>query len=270
MTDSQQITNGFIVLGIGWGVFIVVMATLWAVQRRTRDASVVDVAWSIGVAGLIATLAFVGTGDPWRRALVGAMGGVWGLRLAAHLFFDRGGKRGEDSRYRRMRDHLGDRADFGFFWFFQAQALFVPIFALPVLPTVFNPRPAPSVTELIALAIFAISIGGETLADRQLSRFRHDPANKGKTCREGLWRYSRHPNYFFEWVHWWAYVPLAWGAPVAWLSLLGPVVMLVFLYRVTGIPYTEAQALESRGDDYRRYQETTSAFFPWFPRKDTT
>ena len=112
-----------------------------------------------------------------------------------------------------------------------------------------------------------VAVGGEALADRQLSAHKADPANRGKTCRKGLWRYSRHPNYFFEFVHWFAYLALAVGAgpwPVA-LCALGPVVMFVFLYRFTGIPYTEQQALRSRGEDYAQYQRTTSAFFPLPP-----
>ena len=102
-------------------------------------------------------------------------------------------------------------------------------------------------------------------ADTTLARFRADPVNKGKTCREGLWRYSRHPNYFFEWTHWLAYAAMAPGEWQVWLS---PALMLYFLLRVTGIPATEAQALRSRGEDYRRYQAETSMFIPWFSRRD--
>ncbi|MGH8164637.1 MAG: DUF1295 domain-containing protein, partial [Rhodanobacteraceae bacterium] len=114
-----------------------------------------------------------------------------------------------------------------------------------------------------------LSVFGETIADRQLARFRANPANDGKTCREGLWRYSRHPNYFFEWLHWFAYVALAIGSPLWWLALAGPVVMFVFLRFISGIPYTEAQALRTRGDDYRAYQHDTSMLFPWFPKHST-
>ena len=115
--------------------------------------------------------------------------------------------------------------------------------------------------------VWLISVFGEYVADRQLATFRADPNNKGKTCRAGLWAYSRHPNYFFEWLHWFTYVLLAINSEYFWYSLVGPVVMLAFLYRVSGIPWTEAQALRSRGDDYRRYQEEVSAFVPWFPHK---
>ena len=107
---------------------------------------------------------------------------------------------------------------------------------------------------------------GEGVADAQLERFRSDPAQRGKTCRSGWWRYSRHPNYFFEWIIWLAFVPMAWGSPRFAASLAGPALMFLFLTRVSGVPPAEAQALRSRGDDYRDYQRTTSAFFPWFPR----
>ncbi len=112
------------------------------------------------------------------------------------------------------------------------------------------------------------SVGGEAIADRQLAKFRANPANKGKTCRDGLWRYSRHPNYFFEWLHWFAYVLLAIGSPIAWLAWAGPLVMYVFLRWISGIPYTEAQALRTRGEDYARYQRTTPMLIPWFPKED--
>jgi steroid 5-alpha reductase family enzyme len=112
--------------------------------------------------------------------------------------------------------------------------------------------------------LWAGAVLGETVADRQLAGFRADPANRGAVCRRGLWRLSRHPNYFFEWVQWWAYVLIGRGAP---LTLIGPAAMLVFLFRVTGIPYTERQALRSRGEAYREYQRATSAFVPWPPRR---
>ena len=108
----------------------------------------------------------------------------------------------------------------------------------------------------------------ELPADRQLARFKADPANAGLTCRVGLWRWSRHPNYFFEWLHWWSYCAFAVGSGWWWwTTLVGPVVMLTLLFKVTGIPATEAQAIRTRGDDYRAYQRTTSPFIPWFPKE---
>ena len=124
--------------------------------------------------------------------------------------------------------------------------------------------------DILGTTVWLIAVGGESVADRQLARWRAQPDNRGKTCRAGLWRLSRHPNYFFEWIHWWAYVCLAIGTPWVWVALAGPVVMLLFLYKITGIPYTEARALASRGEDYARYQRTTSAFIPWFPEKESS
>jgi len=114
--------------------------------------------------------------------------------------------------------------------------------------------------------VWVIAVAGEALADAQLARYRSVPANRGRTCRVGLWRASRHPNYFFEWLHWWSYVLLATGSPLWWATLIGPALMLYVLLKVTGIPATEAQAVLSR-PDYAEYQRTTSAFIPWFPKR---
>jgi steroid 5-alpha reductase family enzyme len=121
--------------------------------------------------------------------------------------------------------------------------------------------------EYIGVAIWAISILGESLADGQLAAFKRKPESKGHTCREGLWRYSRHPNYFFEWFIWIGYALVGLGADYGWLGFISQAFILYFLLRVTGIPATEAQAVRSRGDDYREYQRTTSAFVPWFPKE---
>ena len=126
--------------------------------------------------------------------------------------------------------------------------------------------PELTATITLGICVWLASLVGESIADLQLARFRSNPRNRGKTCRDGLWRYSRHPNYFFEWLHWFAYVCLAWGSPWFVLSLIGPALMLVSLCWVSGIPFVEAQSLRSRGDDYREYQRTTSMLIPWFPK----
>lgn len=252
---------------VTWLTAALLMVALWAVQRRTRDAGIADVGWAAGLAGASALYALLGEGDPSRRVLLAGLAGVWGLRLAGHILFDRVLRGGEDGRYQRMRAHWGERADWGFLWFFQAQALFIVVFAVPMLIVAFNPRPGWGLWEWCAVALWILSIGGEWLADRQLAQFRAEPGNRGRTCRMGLWRFSRHPNYFFEWLHWWVYVALGVGSPWAWATLLGPALMLLFLFRVTGIPHTERQAMVSRGDDYRDYQRTTSVFIPWFPKE---
>src|ERR1700761_3046303 len=139
------------------------------------------------------------------------------------------------------------------FFFFQIQAVGSVLFAVPMLIAARSRAPL-GVLDFLGVAIWLIAIGGEATADRQLAAFRRDEANRGAVCQRGLWHYSRHPNYFFEWLHWWAYVALAANAPLGWLTLIGPLAMLYFILFVTGIPPTEAQSLKSRGEKYREYQ----------------
>lgn len=241
------------------------MALLWLHQKLRRNAGWVDVGWSAGI-GLTALLfAALSTGHPARRALVGAMTGLWSLRLAWYIA-RRVASEPEDGRYQALRASRAPHEQAFFFWFFQFQALLVVLFAVSPLIAMRTPTGPLVWNDALAALIWLIAVVGESFADRQLAAFRRDPANRGRTCRAGLWRYSRHPNYFFEWVHWWAYVAMAIAAPVGWLTLLGPALMLFFLFKVTGIPPTEARALASRGDDYRAYQRTTSVFFPWPPK----
>ena len=235
---------------------------LWAIQLRTRNAASADLGWTLLVAGGAVTAALASGGDPWRRSLVGVLAVLWALRLAAYLLVDRvlgGGP--EDGRYRALRERWGMRAPRNFLVLYLAQ---VPVAALFVAPIAAATRGGPlDVWALAGTLVWALAVAGELTADRELARFRADPSNRRAVCRAGLWRYSRHPNYFFEWLQWWAYVLIARAAP---LTLLGPIAMFAFLYRVTGIPYAERQALRTRGDEYREYQRTTSAFVPWPPR----
>ena len=253
-------------LAVCWGVAAALMAALWLVERARDDASLVDVGWAagLGISALLLAL-LVDTAPAERRVLVAALAGGWSLRLSLHLYLDRVRGKPEDGRYRKLRAEWGASAHRNFFLFFQAQALLVAILSVPYALALTTPRGALGPADAAAAVLVLVSVLGETLADRQLAAFRADPANRGRTCRAGLWRFSRHPNYFFEWLHWWAWPLLAWGSPVFAASLGAPALMLFFLLKVTGIPPTEARALETRGDDYREYQRTTSAFFPWFP-----
>jgi steroid 5-alpha reductase family enzyme len=261
MIPSDPLTQ-FLVAGGGAAVLFVI---LWAIQWARRDASLVDVGWA-GSVGLIA-LFFAAGENPLtlHDLLVTGVAAAWSFRLAGYLLVNRVIGKPEDGRYQRLREHWGDRAQPWFFLFFQAQALLALMFAAPM--RVALAAPGSPLTDALGLAVGVTSILGESLADAQLAAFRANPANRGTTCRAGLWRYSRHPNYFFEWLHWWAYPLLAYGSWWWWVTLFAPALMLLFLYRVTGIPATEAQAVASRGDDYRRYQRETSPFIPWFPNR---
>lgn len=248
-----------------FAVSVIAMAATWELQRRTGNAGYVDVVWAALMGGAAIYYSAFGAGATWPRLLVAMLGGIWGFRLSLHLLA-RVLHEAEDGRYRHLREHWnGDQRKF--FGFFMLQALMTAVFSLPFLVAASNPSPSLGPWALAGVALWVVSLGGESLADAQLARFRACAAHRGRTCREGMWRYSRHPNYFFEWLHWFSYVLLSIGSPWWWLSLAGPLVMGASLVWISGIPFTEAQALRSRGDDYRRYQQETSVFFPWFPRR---
>jgi steroid 5-alpha reductase family enzyme len=243
------------------------MTVLWLIEVARNDASVVDVGWSAGLGVLAIFFAITSDGDPPRRWLVGVLAALWSFRLAGYLLFNRVIGKEEDGRYQNLRKRWGGRAHFYFFFFFQAQALLDVLFGIPLLIAMTAPRPDLDPWDFAGAAVLLVAVFGEMIADGQLARFRRDPGNRGKVCDVGLWRYSRHPNYFFEWLHWWAYVLFAVGHAYWWGTLFAPALMLYFLFYVTGIPATEAHALRSRGDAYRRYQRTTSVFIPWFPKE---
>jgi steroid 5-alpha reductase family enzyme len=246
-----------------WVLAALMMSFGWLWQLSHVKAGIVDVLWASGVGGGAILFSVLGDGAGPPRLILGMLGGVWGVRLAAHLWI-RVRDEPEDGRYKNLREYW-DGAQFKFFLFFQFQALLIVLFSLPFLAVARNPdRLSHWMPE--AIMIWLVGVIGESIADRQLARFRAEPSNRGRTCRDGLWRYSRHPNYFFEWIHWFAYVCLAIGSPLAWLAWSGPVVMYVFLRWISGIPYTESQSLHTRGD-YRDYQRTTRMLFPWFPRR---
>lgn len=239
------------------------MSLVFVVSMRRKNLGIVDVAWS-AMMGLSAIAAGAsGTGGSAARALVALLGGLWATRLFLHLRH-RVASEVEDGRYQAMRVRLGTRT-LSYFAFFQMQAVSVGLFAVPFIAAATNPSPT-NAGLAVAVVVALVAIGGESVADRQLARHRADPSRRGTTCREGLWSWSRHPNYFFEWLHWFAYPAIAFGGPGFPFALLGPVLMGFFLYRVSGIPWVEAQALRSRGHDYRRYQREVSAFFPLPPR----
>lgn len=253
---------------LGWLIMAVMMLTLWAIQRARHDAGVVDVGWAAGLGILAIFYASLADGHPNRRILVGALVAIWSFRLALYLLLNRVIGKPEDGRYQTLRRNWAAKAQRFFFFFFQAQGLLDVILSLCFVAPMFEKRATFHQLEYAAVAVWLISVAGEAIADAQLAKFRANPANRGRTCRAGLWQYSRHPNYFFEWLHWWTYVLIGFTVPYGWLALLGPALMLFLILKVTGIPPTEERAVASRGDDYRDYQRTTSSFFPWFPRKD--
>ena len=255
-----------LLLYAGVGAFVL-FVLLWVVQVLRKDAGVVDIGWTLGVGAMAVASGWAGRGWWLRGVVVALMGGVWAARLVLYILKDRILRsKGEDGRYQRLRAYWGARANAWFFLFFTSQSLLVVLFTLPFLPAVDHPVHAWTLFDSLAVLMWLAAMGGEWLADFQLTRFRRNPQHAGQVCEAGLWNYSRHPNYFFEWLHWWAYMLLAVGSPSFVLSLVGPLAMFIFLMRLTGIPHVEKQALSKRGEAYRRYQETTSMFIPW-PKK---
>ncbi len=244
------------------GVSVLVMVVLWFVQRAIGDAGVVDVGWSylLGFSGVFA--AVTGEGEVWPRVAIGAMAGLWGIRLGTHLLVDRVLPGKEDGRYQMFREKAGAKFQRVLFWFYVAQGVSVAVLAGAFVLAASNPRDSLGVFAVAGIVLWVVALVGESVADRQLARFKRRGDTGGRTCREGLWRYSRHPNYFFEWVMWVGYATIALGAPHGWLAFAAPVLILVLVLKVTGIPPTEARSVRSRSD-YRAYQKTTSAFVPW-------
>lgn len=240
---------------------------VWVVQLFTRNAGLVDVIWSAAVGLLGVFYAVVGDAPVATRILLALMAGVWGLRLAAYLGQRMRG-RPEDSRYAAARASWGRRADLYMLGFFLFQALVAWILSLPFLVVAYMPTNPPLALATLGVLVWVISVGGEAVADWQLNRFKRDPDNAGVVYNGGLWRYSRHPNYFFESLHWVSYVIIAIGAPFWWATLFSPVIMAVLLLKVSGIPMIENRDAATRRTGHDAYVRTTNAFIPWPPKRD--
>ncbi|MBE9607209.1 DUF1295 domain-containing protein [Acetobacteraceae bacterium H6797] len=260
--------TGFLILGVTLFLSLAMMLA-WEIQRRTRNAGWVDVVWSfaLGIAGVAYALAPV-QGQEWpsaRQLIVAVLAGAWSLRLGLHIAArTRHGK--EDSRYARFREEWGEGFDRRMFGFLQIQAAAAAFLALAMLLAARNPAPL-GWQDGLAVLVLAIAVAGEGLADEQMRRFRADPANKGKVNDKGLWGLSRHPNYFFEWLGWFAWPLFAVSAlhPWGWLALAQPAFMYWLLVHVSGIPPLEAEMARSRGAAWDDYCARTRPFLP-FPK----
>ena len=241
---------------------------LYFLARRLNNYGIVDIAWSYAFGPLAVFHAISAAGWPVRRALIAAMALLWSVRLGTHLWLRIARHHPvEDARYGQLRRDWSPGFAGRMFGFFQLQALSVVVLGVPFLLIARNPTPGFHPLEFLGLALWLVALGGESLADAQLAAFKRDPANRGRVCDTGLWRLSRHPNYFFEWLVWVSFFIFALPSPAGWLALIGPAVILYLLLRVTGIPLTEEQSVRSKGEAYRRYQQTTNAFIPWPRRK---
>ncbi len=252
-------------LATGIVAMSLIFALAWVLARKWENYSLVDAVWAFGI-GLIGIFWLTLTGGAAKHWAAAALVGLWSFRLGSHLTRRiRRAHPEEDSRYAELREKWGGGA---FFAFFQMQAVSVILLALPFLLIAFDSDTTWSLWETLGTAIVLTGIAGESLADRQMSHFKETHTDSKAVCKEGLWRYSRHPNYFFEAVIWVGFYIYGCGSDWGWAALHAPAIIVFLLLKVTGIPPTEAGALKRKGDAYRRYQETTSAFIPWPPKRE--
>lgn len=250
-----------------------VMAAAWVWQRRTGNIGWVDVFWTFGTAAAGIGLALAWPSSealPARRFVVCAIAGTWAMRLGLFVAF-RVARSPEDGRYRALREAWGSALQPRLFGFLQLQALVSCALAAAIALAANRPVARLDLQDVCAVAIALLAIAGETAADWQLQAFAGDPANRGKVCDLGLWTWSRHPNYAFEWLGWVAYpvmaVDVSGAYPEGWAALLAPALMFAVLRFGTGVPPLEAHMLRTRGEAYRAYQARVSAFFLVPPRK---
>jgi len=250
-----------------------IMAAAWRVQRSTGNSGWIDVFWTFGTGATAVAVALLPlTSIAWpqpRQIFVAALAGLWSWRLGWHILV-RTRTTSDDPRYRDLMVQWGADAPAKLFWQLQIQAAVGLLLAGSVMLAAQNPAPFLRTLDILGVTVLLAGIIGESLADRQLRQFKHDPANRGKICDVGLWRWSRHPNYFFEWLCWLAYpiiaIDLSGNNPLGPLALLAPLAMYWILVHVSGIPPLEAHMARTRGQAFDDYRSRTSAFFPLPPR----
>jgi len=249
---------------------LMVMVAAWVFGLAMKNGGWTDVFWSFGTGFVLTGAAFVAVGEngsQLRRLLIAGFMLAWGLRLGGYLA-PRVAGHPEDARYANFRQ-TAKNYPLTMLWVSLPQALATALLALTIVAAATRPEPALDVRDPLAAAVFLAAILGETISDAQMKRFRADPANKGKVIDTGLWAWSRHPNYFFQWLGWMAYPVMALdpSRPVSFLTLVAPAVMYGLLRYVSGVPPLEAAMLKSRGDRFRDYQRRVSVFFPMPPKR---
>ncbi len=255
-------------LGIAGLVILGLMSLLWLVSLRIKDASIVDIFWGTGfvISGWVYYF-LTPDGFTTRKLLLVILVTIWGLRLSIHIARRNIGK-GEDYRYRTWREQNGARWWYlSFIRVFLLQGVLMWIIGLPLLAAQFYPGPARLTwLDYLGVVVWLVGFYFEAMGDWQLSRFKANPANKGKLLRSGVWRYTRHPNYFGDAAQWWGFYLFALATGAGWWSFISPLIMSIFLRFVSGVTMLE-KSLKDAKPGYAEYVETTNAFIPWFPRK---
>ena len=246
---------------------VLLYMTVWfllALWRRRNDLA--DIAWGGGFIVAALTAVLLQAGLTPRARLVVLLVILWGLRLAVHIGLRNLGK-GEDERYRKWREEWGRHWLFrSYLQVFLLQGFLLYLISLPVIWIILV-KPSPwNGLDAIGLAVWIVGFFFEALGDFQLARFKKDPANRGKIIQQGLWRYSRHPNYFGEVTLWWGIYLLALSTPGGWMMIIGPLTITFLILKVSGIPLLEKKYVNNAA--FQEYARRTSAFFPLPPRKD--
>lgn len=244
---------------------VVVMVATWVVSLVRRDASIVDIVWGAGFVVVAWITRGIGDGLTARRDLLTALVTIWGLRLTVHLWWRSRGQE-EDFRYAAMRRRQGPAFPIrSLVTVFGLQGLVMFIVSLPVQLAMVPSQPDLGWLAVAGVALWGVGFFFESVGDAQLSRFRADPTNEGRVMDRGLWRYTRHPNYFGDFCVWWGIFLVAAEVPDARFGVIGPIVMSFMLMRVSGVPMLE-RSLSRRRDGYAAYVDRTSTFFPRPPR----
>ena len=260
-------TTGIFVLALA-ACLSATMIGAWLIAILTGRSGWIDAIWSFATGAFGAAAAMIPLANSqisMRQVLVAILALFWSLRLGLHISI-RTARGGDDPRYKQLREEWGGSFKRRLFWFLQIQALAALALALSIMLAAHNPAPGLGIADWTGFAVLIVAIVGETIADRQLSAFRSNPANKGKVCDVGLWGISRHPNYFFEWLGWLAYaivaIDLTGAYPWGWLAIAGPLLIYWLLVHASGIPPLEAHMLRSRGKAFRDYQRRVNPFWP--------
>jgi steroid 5-alpha reductase family enzyme len=252
--------------GIALLVILTLMIVLWLVSLLLKNSSIVDIFWGTGfVIANWVYFALTPDGYPLRKWLLGILVTIWGLRLSIHILRRNWGKP-EDFRYQAWRKEAGNKWWWkSFFQVFLLQGILMWIISTPLLTAQRGAKPAHFILfDILGVVLWGIGFFFESVGDYQLARFKADPANKGRVMDRGVWRFTRHPNYFGDSAQWWGYYLIAaWIG--GWWTIFSPILMTLLLLRVSGVALLE-KTLETR-PGYKEYIEKTSAFIPWFPRK---
>jgi len=252
-------------LALALGAALAMTTLVWVASLVKRDASIIDVFWGPGFAVLGFVYFVVAEAHSPRAHLAVGLVTLWGLRLSVYILWRNWGQ-GEDYRYREMRERnpatFPVRSLLNVFWL---QAVLLWAISTPLYQAQRRPDPV-SLTplDILGLALFLVGLAFEAGGDWQLARFKRDPGNKGKVMNRGLWRYTRHPNYFGDALLWWGLFCFAAATPGGWWTVYSPVLMTLLLMRVSGVTLLERR-LQQTKPAYREYAERTNAFFPWFP-----